>query len=209
MGASFTVQLDVAGHRIEGVSMTWGLVQASEIRCHVPSYGTEIEVPAVIHLLDLVVSGDISAEEARACLNGIAVSINEEMDREYSRRLSFDEDAQTSPRQSVAPEEPVLDSRWVYAVSSENDPKAIKIGVAGDIPKRIRSLQIGSASPIALRWSARGGYPLERHLHETFGKRRISGEWFNFRQVADPIKKIAESANVFLKQFDSDQTDAA
>jgi hypothetical protein len=189
--------------------MTWGLVQASEIRCHVPSYGTEIEVPAVIELLDLVVAGDISAEEARACLNRTAVSINEEMHREYSRRLSFDEDVPTPPKQPVAPEAPVLDSRWVYAVSSESDPKAIKIGVAGDISKRLRALQIGSASPIALRWSTPGGYPLERHLHETFDKRRISGEWFDFRRVADPVKKIAEAANIFLKQFDSDQPDAA
>ncbi|MFW3477472.1 GIY-YIG nuclease family protein, partial [Streptomyces microflavus] len=68
---------------------------------------------------------------------------------------------------------PALDKRWVYAVSSEADPKAIKIGVAGDIDRRVRSLQIGSASRIVLRWSEQGGYPLERHLHTAFGDLRI------------------------------------
>lgn len=211
MGSNFAVHLNVAGHRIEDVSMDWGLVQAGQIRCQEPSYGTGIEVPAVIQLLNLVVSGDASAEEVRDCLNHMATSINQEMDRQYSRYLSFDEapsDAQT-PAQEPAPKVPALDSRWVYAVSSEADQKAIKIGVARDIYKRVRSLQIGSASPIVLRWSARGGYPLERHLHETFDKKRISGEWFDFRRVADPVKKIDGAAKSFLEQFEGEQPDAA
>lgn len=210
MPSSFTLDLNVAGQRIEKVAMTWGLVQAGDARSEAPSYGTDIEVPAVIQLLDLIASGVASAEEVRDGLNHVAISIIDEMHRENSRHLSFaDEMAEGQTSIQAAPKAPTLDKRWVYAVSSEADPKAIKIGVAQDIPKRLRSLQMGSASPIVLRWSARGGYPLERHLHETFDKRRISGEWFDFRRVANPVKKIDEAADIFLKQFESGHPDAA
>lgn len=200
MPNSFTVDLNVAGHRIENVAMTWGFIQAGDPRSEAPSYGTDIEVPAVIQLLDLVVSGVASAEEVRDGLNHIATSIIDQMHRESSRHLSFVEGQQAQAQQPTA-KAPVLDRRWVYAVSSEADPKAIKIGVAQDIGKRLRSLQIGSASPIVLRWSTRGGYPLERHLHETFDKKRISGEWFDFRRIANPVKAIADAAGVFLADY--------
>jgi hypothetical protein len=67
----------------------------------------------------------------------------------------------------------------------------------------MRSLQIGSAATLVLRWSAQGGYPLENHLHEAFRKNRTHGEWFDFRRAADPAKKINEAAQVFLRRFKS------
>jgi hypothetical protein len=98
---------------------------------------------------------------------------------------------------------PQLDSRWVYAVSSEAEPKSIKIGVATDIRKRVKQLQIGSASPIVLRWQSAGGYALESHLHEKFTRLRIGGEWFDFQRTADPVKTIEKAAQAFLQQFDA------
>ncbi|MGW0316082.1 GIY-YIG nuclease family protein [Streptomyces flavidovirens] len=53
-----------------------------------------------------------------------------------------------------------------------------------------------------MRWSARGSFLLERHLHERFDQRRINGEWFDFRPVADPVQVIAEVAEEFLRQYD-------
>ncbi|MCI3279127.1 GIY-YIG nuclease family protein [Streptomyces cylindrosporus] len=213
MGQTFSVHIDVAGHRIPGTWWAWGGATQGGERSESPSYGTEVEVPAVIELLDLVVAGAVSAEEARNVLNHIATTINEKMRDGYSKYLSFDElDDQTedAPQQPKQPAPaPTLDERWVYAVSSETDPRAIKIGVATDIPRRLRSLQVGCPSPILLRWSERGGYPLERHLHNTFADRRISGEWFDFRDVADPVKEIDAAARAFLRQFEGDEPDAA
>lgn len=204
MGQTFIVNLDVAGHRIPATSWNWGMAAHGEARSAAPSYGTEIEVPAVIELLELVVAGAVSAKEASDCLNRIATAINEKMDAKYSQYLTFDDEPASGrmpPTQSPS-EPPALDERWVYAVSSEDDPKAIKIGVARDINQRIRSLQIGSASPIVLRWSERGGFPLERHLHEVFDHQRISGEWFDFRQHGNPQRAIKDAARAFLAQFE-------
>ncbi|MGA4960266.1 GIY-YIG nuclease family protein [Streptomyces lavendulocolor] len=199
MGATFTVDLDVAGHPIRAVSVTWGLIQRSHIRQDAPSYGTDIEIPAVVELLDLVAAGAVSAEEARDALNDLAAEINERMDREYEERWDRVERARV--RVPAQPQEERLDSRLVYAISTEDNPKVIKIGVATDIAKRMRSLQIGSAATLVLRWSAQGGYPLESHLHEAFRKKRMHGEWFDFRRVADPVKKISEAAQGFLRRF--------
>jgi hypothetical protein len=95
-----------------------------------------------------------------------------------------------------------IDSRWVYAVSTEADPTSIKIGVAANIQKRLKQLQVGSASPIALRWQSPGGFPLESYLHEKFNRLRIAGEWFNFQHTADPVKAINKAAQAFLQQFE-------
>jgi uncharacterized protein (UPF0212 family) len=206
VGRTFTVHINVAGHSINDVKLAWGLVDSGEGRRSAPSFGTHIEVPAVVELLDLVVSGKVTAAEARDILHRIATKINDRMDEELDRQLETMERAErmalhSFPRQS--PRE--LDSRSTYAVSSEADPKAIKIGVATDTDRRLKSLQVGSASPILLRWSSAGGFALERHLHDTFGDRRISGEWFDFRDVDDPAALINEAAQEFLQQFDDSQ----
>ncbi|MET7540046.1 GIY-YIG nuclease family protein [Streptomyces sp. NPDC005507] len=73
--------------------------------------------------------------------------------------------------------------------------------MATEIESRMKSLQTGSASPLVLRWSARGGFLLERHLHDRFDGQRINGEWFDFRHVAEPVQVIAEAAEEFLRQF--------
>lgn len=200
MGATFTVDLDIAGHPIHAVSLTWGLIQGSQVRQDAPSYGTDIEIPAVIELLDLVAAGTVTVAEARESLNNLATQINERMDREHEERWDRIERRTRVPEQ---PPEERLDSRLVYAISTEDNPKAIKIGVATDIAKRMKSLQIGSAATLVLRWSAQGGYPLEGHLHEVFRKDGMHGEWFDFRRVADPVKKIDEAARAFLRRFEA------
>lgn len=206
MGRTFTVQINVAGHSVNDVKLAWGLIDSGEERRSAPSFGTHIEVPAVVELLNLVVSGKITASEVRDILDRIATKINDRMDKEFDQQLESMERAERRalhgvPRQSP----PELDSRSTYAVSSEADPKAMKIGVATDIDRRLKSLQVGSASPIMLRWSSAGGFALERHLHDSFSDCRISGEWFDFRDVDDPAALINEAAQEFLQQFDDSQ----
>ncbi|MFK4189202.1 GIY-YIG nuclease family protein [Streptomyces sparsogenes] len=199
MAQTFTVHLKIGGCLIRGVSLNWGLFHGSEVRREAPSYGTDIDIPAVIEILDLIASGAVTAQEARDVLDTVATKINEKKDREFEEIEELMEDAMRVRPQ--IPKQPTFDSRWVYVVSSRDNPKAVKIGVATEIESRIKSLQRGSASPLVLHWSTRGGFPLERHLHERFGQRQISGEWFDFHHVADPVQVIAEAAEKFLRQF--------
>ncbi|REK87574.1 helicase [Streptomyces inhibens] len=200
MAQSFTVHLNMGGHRIENVSLNWGL-GGSGARRDAPSYGTDIEVPAVVEILDLIASGEISAEDARDNLKRLASVIKERMDREYDELIEAME--QPSPRS--APKQERFDDRWVYAISTDDNPDAIKIGVAKDIAQRVKSLQVGSANRLELRWSARGGYPLERHLHNHFEKVCTHGEWFNFQGVTDAVAEIDMTARHFLRRYNDAQ----
>lgn len=202
MARTFLFSLDISGHRIRDITLNWGLRPVSDVRSNTPTYGTDIEVPAVIELLDLIASGIATAEEARDTLNDLAATINREQDHEYKRALETMDRAYANGQQSAQVSER-QDDRWVYVVSSEDNPKVVKIGVAGNIERRIKNLQVGAPTQIILRWSARGGLPLESHLHETFRRRRMSGEWFDFRKVSNPTKAIEEAARVFLHAMDS------
>ncbi|MFI0709998.1 GIY-YIG nuclease family protein [Streptomyces inhibens] len=204
MAQSFTAQLNVGGHRIENVSLNWGLM-GSDARQDAPSYGTDIEVPAVVELLDLIASGAIAAEEARDYLSRLATVINERMDREYDELI----EAMEQPSPPSARKQERFDDRWVYAISTDDNPDSIKIGVAKDIAQRVKSLQVGSATRLELRWSARGGYPLERHLHNHFAKLCTHGEWFDFQGVSDAVAEIDTTARHFLRRYnDARRTDA-
>ncbi|KOT43720.1 helicase A859L [Streptomyces rimosus subsp. rimosus] len=194
---SFTVHLAFGSHRIENVTLQWGVGMDGDTRRDAPSWGTDIEVPAVIELLDLITAGSVTAEQARDKLVRLAVAINERKNREYEEMIELME--QPTPR--AVREESCFDDRWVYAVSPDGAPDSIKIGVAKDIAQRIKSLQSGSATTLELRWSARGGYPLERYLHEQFNVRRTHGEWFDFESCPDPVAEIDNAAHAFLRQY--------
>lgn len=194
MGRTFSYSLDISGHRVREISVNWGLRTISDIRRESPAFGTDIEMPAVIELLDLVAAGVVPVEKVRDALIEIATEVNKEQDREYEHHL---EGIHRAHALKVPPQPKPADMRWVYAVSSVDNPKVIKIGVASNVDRRIKSLQTGAATQILLRWSARGGLQLESHLHETFHKKRMSGEWFDFRRVRDPVEMIASAANRF------------
>ncbi|MGW0608710.1 GIY-YIG nuclease family protein [Streptomyces sp. NPDC002640] len=198
MGQTFTVPLKVAGHRLESVSISHGII-GGDARRNAPTFGTVIDVPAVIELLDLVVSGAVTATEARDSLSDLAIKINEHKAREYAHLEELMNESWVTPRPAERPKQ--LDSRWVYAISAEDKPEVLKIGVATSIEKRMKGLQIGTPTPLVLRWSSRGGYTLERHLHEVFRERQVSSEWFNFGRVKEPVEEIAAAASSFLAQF--------
>ncbi|MFC9529057.1 GIY-YIG nuclease family protein [Streptomyces sp. NPDC056975] len=197
MAQSFTVQMDFGSHCIENVAVLWGLGLGGDTRRDAPSSGTDIEVPAVVELLDLIAAGAITAEQARDKLNRLTTAINEQMDREWEEMIELME--QPLPR--AVRKKVRFDDRWVYAISTDDTPDSIKIGVAQDIGQRMKSLQTGSATALELRWRARGGFPLERYLHEQFDARRTHGEWFDFQGRPDPVQEINEAAHAFLQQY--------
>ncbi|MEV2189779.1 GIY-YIG nuclease family protein [Streptomyces phaeochromogenes] len=197
MAQSFTVQLDFGSHRIENVVLQWGVGLGGDMRRDAPSSGTDIEVPAVVEILDLIAAGAITAEQARDKLNRLTTAINERKHREWEEMTELME--QPSPR--TARKKIRVDDRWVYAISTDGTPHLIKIGSAKEISSRMKSLQIGSATTLKLRWSARGGYPLERYLHDHFEDRRTHGEWFDFHGCPDPVQEINEAAQTFLQQY--------
>lgn len=68
---------------------------------------------------------------------------------------------------------------FVYFV--QKHPKgAIKIGVAIDVPNRVKQLQTGSDQTLRILATFPGDEKFEKFLHEKFGAHRIrdNGEWF-------------------------------
>lgn len=54
----------------------------------------------------------------------------------------------------------------------------IKVGTADNPDGRLSQLQTAHVEKLYLRAVRRGGYELERQLHERFAAGRIRGEWF-------------------------------
>jgi hypothetical protein len=68
----------------------------------------------------------------------------------------------------------ILESNGIY-----------KIGVTQDIPKRIKSLQVGNPHPIRLLdyMISSAGPSCEHQIHLHFRHRRVSGEWFALNEA--------------------------
>lgn len=70
---------------------------------------------------------------------------------------------------------------WVYVVAGNG---AIKVGVSVDVDSRIKTLNTGSATPIALlgSWafdSRRAALDAEYNLQVKLAEYRLNGEWFS------------------------------
>lgn len=82
----------------------------------------------------------------------------------------------------------------VYALlCGDNSAGYIKIGISGEVKKRVQSIRTGI--PIPMRFvctilvDAVAASDIEKALHERFSDRRTSGEWFKFDFTADADKK--------------------
>lgn len=200
MPRTYPVDLEAEGHHVRAVSVTCGLRPVSELRAESPAYGAHIEIPAMIELLDLIAAGVVTLAEVRSDLLELGTDLNQDEDRDDDRPRQALKQPKDNSRQSDQIQQ--ADTRWVYVVSSEDNPKVVKIGVAGNIGRRIKNLQVAAPTRIILRWSSLGGLPLESYLHEKFHRRRLSGEWFDFRKVSNPAKVIEEAAQIFLDGMD-------
>lgn len=67
-------------------------------------------------------------------------------------------------------------NRTVYFVQTESGP--IKIGIAQDVQKRLRGLQVSTPDKLTLLCTAPGGVQAEAKLHRRFASYRLRGEWF-------------------------------
>jgi hypothetical protein len=68
----------------------------------------------------------------------------------------------------------------------------VKIGVAGDVVKRLRQLQTNQPITLHILRVLDGDRSLEAALHEKFSLQRLSGEWFNF---SDDMLKSGHGAD--------------
>jgi len=73
---------------------------------------------------------------------------------------------------------------FVYLIKAGCDPRApIKIGVAGDVHKRLKQLQTGNPKELILvmhfQCNDRShAFALEKSIHEILDGQRLCGEWF-------------------------------
>lgn len=71
-------------------------------------------------------------------------------------------------------------SCFVYFISDE---ESLKIGIANDVPKRLKQLQTGSSSKLNIIHvvpfnSRKEAMKKERELHKKYEAFRLEGEWF-------------------------------
>ncbi|MEU8776501.1 hypothetical protein [Streptomyces sp. NPDC048606] len=74
MGAFGRMDITVKAHTLVATRWTWGTQYAPERRW-VDGWGTEVETPVVIQLLDLVAAGEVSAKDARDALAAAAAKL--------------------------------------------------------------------------------------------------------------------------------------
>jgi hypothetical protein len=80
---------------------------------------------------------------------------------------------------------------WVYFIICM-DAERCKIGFTkGDVHKRLKSLQTGSASELILIAKHPGTPETERALHDKFAHLRLRGEWFD---LTDELRAYLVSA---------------
>ncbi|MFC8765121.1 GIY-YIG nuclease family protein [Streptomyces sp. NPDC057193] len=81
----------------------------------------------------------------------------------------------------------------VYLIGSAESP-LVKIGWTDNPERRLRTLQTGSAVPLAVLALFEGGAIVERALHRRFADKRQHGEWFNLGP--DPVKVVSPFVKV-------------
>jgi hypothetical protein len=77
---------------------------------------------------------------------------------------------------------------WVYAIGPVGS-SVVKIGLAGNVTSRLRTLQTAHYQLLAVRWKGPGDHDLEQEIHARLAPFRLRGEWFDFAQ-ADPVSLI-------------------
>lgn len=91
-------------------------------------------------------------------------------DLPYGRRpvaVAFDEVGPVRPQSQ----------QWVYFIGSDAGP--IKIGIAENVERRLRSLRMASPVPLTLLAKVQGDITQEWFYHQHFHKHRLHGEWFS------------------------------
>lgn len=216
MAQNFILNINVGRALISDVVLATG-VDGSPARSRSGTHNDHMSLgmPAVMKILRAISSGECTAEDARVELSRWVTQIGQQLDEEYDKVLWLME----QPLPSGIRSRPA-DRREVYAISSEDEPKIIKIGVAKDVAARLNNLQTASSSKLVVRWTTGGphgprrwtadgtrsdfnrGIPLEEGLHRVFSDRRMTGEWFDFRDTEDPVAVIRNACSDVLTELD-------
>jgi hypothetical protein len=82
---------------------------------------------------------------------------------------------------------------FIYAVRM-GATHAVKIGITGDVRKRMKQMQTGTPTPLHLitMIAVANAAAVERRIHERLGPYHIRGEWFAVATDADVIAIVDE-----------------
>ncbi|MET8621305.1 MULTISPECIES: GIY-YIG nuclease family protein [Streptomyces] len=192
-----TADISVADHEFRDISLTVSHPRKRPGDAETPGPRTDIGMRTVIEMLQLVEKGALSATALLATLQPLLREAESEDERDVEEVTWT---ASEAPLRRTPADLVRSDPRSVYVVSSEAEPKMIKIGVSKDVRARRRTLQSGSGSPLVVRWTSPGGGYLEGRLHQCFVSRAVGREWFDFRDAENPLRVIAETAGAVLRQ---------
>lgn len=100
---------------------------------------------------------------------------------------------------------------FVYFIQCGHDKKPpVKVGVASNIDKRLKSLQTGNPYELKLLCSiecknTKEAYNLECFIHSELKSRRIRGEWFStcMRRVNKIVSKLHTHKEINFDAYNS------
>lgn len=126
-------------------------------------------------------------------------SLNEAFWRGYNKRdAEYEEHATRQIEEEIASRSADWqnlslkpDERVVYFIASEAGQ--IKIGIANDPEKRIRTLQTSHPAKLSILATCPGGQAKEREYHQRFAAHRLHGEWFERHpDILEEIERLSE-----------------
>jgi hypothetical protein len=128
------------------------------------------------------------------------------LDREWTDRAYIREGipvrvpVQADPQRIRSRQSHLRSTKWsanagephTYLVKADGT-HLVKIGIAKDPKRRLQVLQTGQPMDLYLMWSVPGDY--EHALHQRFAKYRHRGEWFDLRELGDPVAVVTDALN--------------
>lgn len=82
--------------------------------------------------------------------------------------------------------------KFTYLVAADGT-HLVKVGGGRNPKQRLRELQTGQPMDLFLMWSVPGDY--EHALHARFAQYRFRGEWFDLRELGDPVTVVTDAIN--------------
>ena len=87
-----------------------------------------------------------------------------------------------------------MNTTYIYAITNGTQ---IKIGYSGNVKRRLKQLNTGSADKLYILCTFIGGRELEQEIHIKFGYNRINGEWFKVDQdMLDYLNSMSQDKYV-------------
>lgn len=78
---------------------------------------------------------------------------------------------------------------YLYVIGIDGD-RPVKVGIAVNVPDRLRHLQTGNPRRLHVLAQFPGYRALEELVHGHFASRRMIGEWFDFGDL-DPVAEVS------------------